>query len=314
MTNLISLVASEPHYLHHLLPIWEQLPVSMKGDVILGQDVKAGAQHAAHVILVAGFADVKNNPTFPYIYVEHGAGQSYIGMDRSVVAYYSGGNAHQRCKMFLCPNSEVADRWLATYPDKPAVIVGCPRLDSWHAGLRGENEPRTVAVTFHWDAQFTGVPETTSAFGHYVQDMLDIVIGWKRQGYHVIGHNHPRYTGLAEFWQGPDMRPYVEYVSDGADVLSRASILVADNTSMQAEFLSLSRPVVWLNHPDYRRDVEHGGRFWTWPQRAGLQIDTPADLAQLGLNSVPAAQWHPYAFADGHAANRAAAAIVDLLD
>lgn len=311
MPNSISLVASLPHYEHHLRPIWEKMPVSMKGNEVLGEDCKVIP--GKELILVAGYADVKRFPRHSYVYVEHGAGQSYVDLDRSVRAYYSGGNAHQNCVMFLCPNQEVADRWLAKYPDKPAVVVGSPRLDPWHAGLRGEHEPRTVAVTFHWDAQFTGVPETASSFGYYLNDLAEVVIGWRRQGWHVIGHNHPRHVALAEFWQGPDMAPYVEYVADGAEILDRAHILVADNTSMQAEFLSLGRPVVWLNHPSYRRDVDQGGRFWTWPRTyGGLEVGGPADLAAVDLDSVPNATGHPYAFADGRAAERAVAAIASL--
>jgi hypothetical protein len=34
---------------------------------------------------------------------------------------------------------------------------------------------------------------------------------------------------------------------------------------------------VWLNCPDYRRDVDHGGRFWDWP-RGQPQCDDPSEV------------------------------------
>jgi hypothetical protein len=77
--------------------------------------------------------------------------------------------------------------------------------------------------------------------------------------------------------------------------------------------MSLGRKVVWLNHPEYRREVQHGGRFWTWPQRAGVQIDRPESLMQLDLAALERATWHPYAFADGHASERAVSALISIL-
>lgn len=320
MTKSIALVASEPHYLHHLLPIWDLIPDSYKAGEVLGQDGRFRTQRTADVLLVAGYADVKRFPRSHYIYVEHGAGQSYgeptdLHLFRSVRPYYSGGNAHQQCVMFLCPNEEVVSRWLARYPDKPAIAVGSPRLDAWHSGSRCTHEPRTVAVTFHWDAQFTGVPETKSAFSEYHDGLPDVLRRWVSQGWHVIGHHHPRYPAVGEFWRSHELRQIgVEYVADAAEVLDRSAILVADNTSMQAEFLSLGRPVIWLNHSDYRPNVEHGGRFWTWPRLAGgPQVDSAASLAAVDLDSLEAPTWHPYAANDGLASQRAAEAICQLL-
>lgn len=306
MTKLIGLVASETHYLDHLQPIWDLLPDSVKGD------------RRKDVILVGGYADVKDNPLKPYVYVEHGAGQSYVEPTdphtfRSTAPYYSGGRAHQHAALFICPNDEVAARWHERYPDKPTAVVGCPKLDPWHSGARGAVEDRTVAITFHWDALFTGVPETVSAFGQYYQATIEAATKWRNEGWTVLGHNHPRYPAVREFWVSPVSKAAgIEYVS-ADEVLDRASVLVADNTSMQAEFLSLGRRVVWLNEERYRRDVNHGGRFWDWPQMGGLQIDSAEDLAALNLDDVPSTTGHPYAFADGLAASRAAQSIESLL-
>lgn len=309
----IDAYSSRPHYADHIRHIFDSLPDDIKGKFFVDQNGVRLVSSDSPVI-VASFDDLKLNFHRPCIYVEHGAGQHYVGIDRAVAPYYSGGKQHRNVALFLCPNEEVQRRWKDVYPDKPAVVVGCPRLDPWHIGDRGAHEDRTVAITFHWPADFTGVPETMSAFGEYFKVIEHDVIGkWRSEGWHIIGHAHPRYPALADFWQSSDIRNLgVEYVAESADVLDRATILVADNTSLQAEFLSLGRRVVWLNHSLYRRNVEHGGRFWNWPTLGGVQIDTPSDLAHLNLYEIPATTGHPYAYADGHATERAVEAILSL--
>ena len=309
MTKSIALISSEPHYSDHIQPIWDLIPEQYHH-----------TRGIPDYMLVGGYADVKSYPTRKYVYVEHGAGQSYTdpvdpSTFRSVRSFYSGGNGHQLCSLFLCPNQEVADRWTEKYPDKPTVVVGCPKLDPWHAGLRGAPEDKTVAITFHWDALFTGVPETASAFNYYYPSLAEAVSQFRSQGWKVLGHSHPRYPAVRKFWESAEIAELgVEYAS-AEDILDRASVLIADNTSMQAEFLSLGRRVVWLNEPRFRRDVHHGGRFWTWPDTmGGIQVDTPEDLAHLDMDSIPETTGHPYAFADGAAASRAADAIVSLLE
>lgn len=307
MTKSISLVASEPHYRAHIQPIYDLIPERYHHN-----------RGIPSYMLVGGYADVKDFPTREYVYVEHGAGQHYIEptdpkIFRSVRSFYSGGTGHQRCALFICPNQEVADRWQARYPDKPVAVVGCPRLDPWHSGARGEPEQRTVAITFHWDALFTGVPETASAFQHYYQSVVQGARNWQRDGWTVLAHNHPRHPAAKGFWESNEVKAAgIEYAS-ADDILDRADMLIADNTSMQAEFLSLGRRVVWLNHPGYRKNVHHGGRFWDWPELSGVQVDDPADLVALNLDDVPETTGHPYAFADGHASERAASAIVSTL-
>lgn len=305
------IVAEYQHYHDHLRPVYDALPPENRG-TDYGVDAKPRIR-GNNVLMVAGYSDLNRYFNRRCVYFEHGAGQMYTGLVPAARPYWAGGpKQHRNAVAFIVPSEVTADAWRAVYPDKPAFAVGSPRLDPWHAGKRGEVEPATVAVTFHWDAQFTGVPETTSAFGYYFQDMLDIVVGWRKSGWHVIGHNHPRHDAVRQFWLSIEMRDHVEYVSDSATVLDRAAVLVADNTTLQADFLSLGRPVVWLNCPGYRKAVEHGGRFWQWPACGGEQVDTPADLAQLDLAVLPRPTSHPYAHADGLAAVRAASAISSL--
>jgi len=106
------------------------------------------------------------------------------------------------------------------------------------------------------------------------------------------------------------------------DVMERATLLIADNTSMLPEFASTGRPVLFLNSPQYRRDVNHGGRFYEWPE-GQVSVDDPADLI-AGVHAALEDPQHVqaarsrmvdsvYAHTDGFAAERAADAIIELL-
>jgi hypothetical protein len=282
----IRLFARKRHYRDHLLPIWEKLPAEYKLE---------GPFEQFDRLLIAGGPDIRHG--HPYVYVEHGAGQSYAGVS---VPGYSGGNGHEECELFICPNSAVAARWLGRYPNKPVAVVGCPRLDKYHGHVP---PPRTVAVTFHFDLPL--VPETRNAFKHYQASLGQVVNEYRSQGWRVLGHAHPRLTkDLKPTWE----RLGVEWTPDP---LRDASVLIADNTSLLAEFLALGRPAVALNAPWYRRDVWHGGRFWEWPL---VYIDGPDDLLSLVLDELSPPGWHPYAYADGRASERAVAAISSLLE
>lgn len=287
----LSLYARKPQYREHVLPIWNALPGDLKNPSPTQQWDR---------LIVGGASEVRHG--HPYVYVEHGAGQTYLGQNTSG---YSGGSGHSGCELFLCPNQAVADRWTAKYPDTPVAVVGSPKLDPWHAGQRPPPDDRTVAITFHWDCRI--VPETRSAFDHYERSLHEIVSAYEEQGWTVIGHAHPRVRErLSRFWR----RIAVEYAETSAEVLDRASVLVADNTSLMAEFMSCGRPVVALNAPWYRRDVHHGMRFWDWDV---TYVDSPSEACQVNLSALEPPRSHPYAYNDGAATQRAVKAIEALI-
>jgi hypothetical protein len=175
-----------------------------------------------------------------------------------------------------------------------------------------------VAVTFHWDCPL--VPETLSALRHYDRH-LPLLVQWARsEGVDLLGHAHPRMWGrLSERWRHLGVAPTREF----GTVLDQADVLVFDNTSAGFEFASCDRPVVVLNAPWYRRDVDHGGRFWRWAD-VGVQVDEgrdliaaieqaldePSDVAENRRRIVG----EVYAHTDGRAAERAADAIAKVLD
>jgi hypothetical protein len=258
----LDLIASQPQYHAHLDPVWDALPV--KGEVIERRAVKQPQRNA---VLVASGADLKRARDLGYTRIamlEHGIGQGYLG-GRS--PSYPGAPGREAVSLFLAPNATASARDEAAYPKARHVIVGDPVIDT--LPHREETPDDTVCVSFHWT--WDGIPEMRSAFPHY----RDVIPELARQ-FHVIGHAHPRMAGtLQRFYR----KAGIEFVADFRDVCRRADVYVCDNSSTIYEFASTGRPVVLLNSPDFRRDVEHGLRFWE-AATVGIQCDDPRDLAQ----------------------------------
>lgn len=315
--------ASLPHYAEHIDAVWRHLPPATRGTRFspVGREwpgwVPAGRGRPplAEPVLVAGFADSLVMKPRRVVLLEHGAGQSYVGTDSGS---YAGGDGHEHAILFLCPSETVAARWAARYPETRTAVVGCPKLDPWHARLRPRTPSRfpSVAVTFHWDCPI--VPETRSAWHHYADALPKLHTALAVAGGELLGHAHPRLWGAVERVY---RRENIERVRSFADVLDRADLLIADNTSALYEFASTGRPVLVLDAPWYRRDVEHGLRFWS--HVPGHSIGRPDDLlagVRDALDDRPGeralrerAVAHVYAATDGRAGQRAATAIEEAL-
>lgn len=281
-TMRIDLYASLGHYADHLWPIWKALPAALRGESYAGNGTSwwgdrlpARYRPTDRLVLVAGFVDVQRLGNVPIVYVEHGAGQSYTGDPKVAVhASYPGGRHPANVVGYLCPAERVARQWWGR--GAAVGVVGCPRLDPWLSGARGDPGRRTLALTFHWNCEVTA--ESRSALPHYRRALPGLIAQWRAQGWEVLGHGHPRAWGqMNRLWH--DLG--VEAVRESARVLDRAGLLIADNTSLLYEFAALDRPVVALNAPWYRRDVHHGLRFWNLVP--GVQCDGPDDLAGLDL-------------------------------
>lgn len=297
-------------------------------------------------IVVASWGDALAARGRPVCLVEHGAGQSYVDDDgQRSSAGYSGGEGRGMVGLFLCPSETVARRNAERYPAATAAVVGCPKLDEWHrrmpcccAEADGQPFPEmlapyevaevcdwhgaesrycsqpeqrpVVAVSFHWDNAHW--PESRSALPVFGPALVPLA-----ERYHVIGHAHPR---AVQNVRRAYRKAGVEFVEHFADVLDRADLYVCDNSSTIFEFASTDRPVVLLNAPWYRRDVEHGLRFWSHAD-VGCQVDRPRDLVDVvtyALTDPPAVADRRrevvadvYDACDGRAAERAAAALAE---
>lgn len=299
------------------MPIWAALPEQYRGVVHRLPDSGEVVTRPAmgHLALVAGWQDVAPlRGQCQMIYVEHGAGQTYV--DREHDPSYSGskGQRHRGVIGYIAPSQIVADRW-----EKPAVAVGCPKMDHLIGSDSPAVDPPTVCFAWHWDCKM--VPEASSAWLHYERDFEEIILRFRAQGFRVVAHEHPKWRGEMT----RRMRGFgLEILDWDEEVFEQANILIVDNSSLAPEMMLLGRPVVFLNAPQYRRDIEHGMRFWDWPM-SHPTVDSSEELMAINLwdliqpsyanaYSLEDTANEVYAFTDGKSSQRAADWIVDLLE
>lgn len=270
--------ASQSNYLDHLIPIWFALPADQRGTFygpprlasrMAGEGLSSPQSTPPldnRPIVVAGWVDMQRCHGRAIALLEHGAGQSYQGVDD---ASFAGGRDRERVKLFLCPSKRIAWLNLARYPNAKTAVVGCPKLDRWAGSQRlGKHDKPVVAITFHHDS--TLVPETRWAFPAFHDHVLELA---QRNDIKVIGHGHPRaWSHLRKFYDANG----IETVEDFDDVIARAECLVVDNSSAIYEAAFADIPVLCLDAPWYRKDVEHGLRFWS--DIPGLHIGVDGDL------------------------------------
>jgi hypothetical protein len=191
-------------------------------------------------------------PKTPQIYLNHGAGFSWLGLNHT--SYAGGDGPLGRVGLFLDPNDYAARRNRKAHPKAMVRVVGCPKLDYWHKQSPKPVDPAgpLICLSFHWHCKV--MPETDWAWPFYQKVIPDLP-----QHYRMIGHGHPRAISfLAKKYQQAGF----ETLMDFEDVLARADAYVNDSSSTLYEFASLDRPVVVMNAPIYRRRVKHGLRFW----------------------------------------------------
>lgn len=246
MSPRVHAFGSEPHYREHVQAVWRHLPDQLRGHWY-PTNSHIPQTDPNDVFLIGGFPDIDLVQNRRLIYVEHGAGQRYEGLSEHHAQHYHGSRHPNRVVAYISPRQEVADSW-----GRPAFAAGSPVCDPYP--LFGEEG--VVAITFHWDAPRV-CPEARSAFDHYVERMPDIIAALRSQGYEVLGHFHPKFPRLERCWIGWGVP-----VVDVDIVRRRASLLIADNTSLMYEMAYLGRRTITLDAPWYRYDVDHGLRFW----------------------------------------------------
>lgn len=305
-------LASLPHYAEHVETIHKHLPDEIRGETRFGKRASSKDWNDTDdIVMVGGFYDIDRVPANRIIYIEHGAGQSYKGdaRAREHPAYHGTPHHPNRVIAYVSPRQEVADSW-----DRPAFAAGAPVCDS-SVEMSRPAHPPVAAITFHWDARRI-CPEAGSALEHYVDHLGDIYDRLEEQGFIVIAHHHPRDVRLAAMWRHIRVkRPPIDVVPV-ADVRRFASLLICDNSSLMYEMDYLGRNVVALNSPEWRRDVEHGLRFWDWK---GHFVDDPEELLAMdfenfeylpGLNALQA---YDKAHAIGNDGRRAADWVTNLV-
>lgn len=321
----IDCYATQPHYIDHLAPVYQALG-HMRGrfyvaaglrDHAKARGIQATPQlpSGSRRVLVAGHQDLRAlEPAATAVLMEHGAGQTYTGVNHP--SYAGARGVAKRVEMFLAPNQHCADAHRQAAPKARIEVIGCPKLDRWLTQpVKPRSNPPIVAVSFHWDARHIA-PEAGSTWPYY-RDVLAAVARDHR--WQLIGHGHPRIMDQI----GPVYQRFgIPVERDFERVLEIADCYVTDNSSSLFEFAATDRPVVVLNAPWYRRNVDHGLRFWECAE-IGVNCDTPDALAnaiQSALEDTSEQQAKRkqaidlvYPVNDGTASARAARAVAEAI-
>jgi hypothetical protein len=264
-------LARWPHLAEHIHAIHRHLDDGLRGETLTVNNPTLS--HTKHwgrndVVLVAGYPDIAAAGPRRVVYVEHGAGQRYEGITNGSDRYYHGGEHPANVVGYIGPRQDVIDAW-----GRPGFAAGSPICDPYELF----SPDRVCAVSFHWNGappNMVGVPEAGTAFEHYAARLPAIVAELRLNGWEVLGHRHPRARHLSSVWRRLGVRE-----ADAHEVRIRAQLLIADNTSLSFEAAYTRRQVVSLNCPEYRRDVEHGLRFWS--HVPGVAVDGPDELLDL---------------------------------
>ncbi|MCD6056564.1 MAG: glycosyl transferase family 2 [Thermomicrobiales bacterium] len=265
----IHALATTPQYRRHVEAVWKHLDPSLKGDLLVGRTASTKRYPTQDVVMVGGYYDVANAPHQRIIYVEHGAGQAYGGDETSRGHLcYHGSNHPKRVVGYISPSEQVARLW-----NRPAFAAGVPALDDIPRRPIRFARHKVAAITFHFDARGAFVaPEARSAREHYIEMLHSMVGALRADGWEVIGTWHPKDPVGHKIWRNLQ----IESTADPAEILSRAHLVIADNTSLLYEAAYLGIPSIVLNAPWYRKDVEHGLRFWD--HVPGHQVDSPEEF------------------------------------
>jgi hypothetical protein len=292
----IDFLAFEPQFLDHIAPVWDALPEGLRGRFRADERLMARAEArgiAAECIssrqvrgdlarpsanpgngpiaFVASIGDTLVGRRLGYrrfIFMEHGAGQAYtdrVALNRH--PSYAGGKDREDTIAFLVPNEYSAHLWRTAYPDARVEIVGCPKLDTLPG--RQEGAGPVVAISFHWPAFIC--PEAGTAFGYYREALAPLA-----KAFTTIGHAHPKADwGIRLAARYSEVG--IPFVMNFDDVCRQADVYVVDNSSTLFEFAATGRPVVVLNSPEYRREVNHGLRFWD-AAHVGVNVERASGL------------------------------------
>lgn len=260
----VDFFATERHYYEHMRPVWDALEPDERGTFYVYdrgmRDLPHSPGHfyarpepASRPVVTCSYGDYQHTAGRRVIYAEHGAGQNYLNANRA----YAGAAERERVVLFLNPNEHTAQANLRAHPTVPSVVVGFPYLDRFEPRKRNG---RTVAFSWHWQNGYW--PASCSAFRHYKRALPAAIDRLRGDGWEVIGTAHPR-----AWLKNPKVGPWyeqhgIEAVHDLAEVIERADVLCADNTSAQWLTAALGIGQVVLDCSDYR----HGYAEALWPR------------------------------------------------
>jgi hypothetical protein len=290
----IDFFARQTHYADHMAPIYEKMGDAVgsffvsplieeyaqkKGinPTVLKPNLKCNPMDVAppvgrNPILVAGVADLQmvylgEQQHRRIILMEHGPGITFPNNQ----SYAGNMGYRKKASLTLAPNYLVHEKTKKVLPELTQVIIGTPMLDKWANRTRGSlPKVPTVAIAFHWDGSAVA-PEAGNAFRYYESILPSLA---KQSSFKLIAHGHPK--NLDELKRTYE-RLGIEVVRDFEEVMERANLLINDCSSILYMFLVTGWPVIILNAPHFRRNVNFGLRFWEYTN-VGEQVERPNEL------------------------------------
>jgi CDP-glycerol:poly(glycerophosphate) glycerophosphotransferase len=290
----VDFFARRTHFVDHTLPIWEAMEGArgkfyvpeIIAEYAIGKgitdvvplrsttDVSAiqCAPEGTSPLLVCAYGDLqaakRKSPQRPFIMMEHGVG---LTPSEAHAGYAGGTGMRRQVDLFLAPNDFIRTKTAKAIPGVPQVVIGTPKMDPWaHRGWEIREHKPVVCISFHWNGEKVS-REAGNAFLHY-RDVLDDLA--HQDDFKLIGHGHPKYMWFLE-------KEYqargIEVVYDFEEVMERADLYVNDCSSTMYEFCVTGKPVVIVNAPWFRRDVDLGIRFWQYTD-IGPMINEPEQL------------------------------------
>ena len=313
---MITFVATEKHYLEHLIATYLALPEEYRGlfyingaalcDLacskgILGKNVRFfDLRRVDHLdprnfdvhaplmlskgpgyVMCSAIIDAQRvrelEPLKQVILCEHGCGQIYDHGSPS----YAGGLDRGWLSLCIVPGERPWAKQLEKYPNVPCIKTGCPKLDSFKDYIKPDKilqmSNMVVGVSTHFDSGH--IAEMSSAFLYFWNQIESLVKAHPKTQF--IGHTHPRVKGLPwEKWRELSaMCPNVRLTHDFDEIMQEADLYIIDQSSTAYEFAALDKPVLFLNSPHFRKHINHGMRFWEFAN-IGVQCDYADDLGE----------------------------------
>jgi len=313
---VVDAIATFPHFVDHLLPIWNALPLAQRGVFAARANAADHAQRLGlttvtqlppgnRLVLVAAHADYEEAVAAgrQVAYVNHGVGQSWRSSTGQLLPN-DVGRPRPEVRVFLTPGPHATAVTREANPGAKVVEVGSAKVEVLRTIPR-PTEPLLVVST-HWDHRL--VAETRPALPTYLNVIRDSPIP-------VALHSHPR---IALWGREQAAELGLEFIETFTEVCHRATVYATDSSSTLFEFAALDRPVVVVNGASYRRNHNHGLRFWE-AAGVGVNVNDPSEFASAvarAIEDAPARRqqraeavamaYHPF---DGHAAGRAATAL-----
>lgn len=258
---LVNMLASARQYQEHLIPIWEGLDDSEKGEFA----ASFKALPDGDVWLTAASRDFSNlmkrsQPIRAKTYwMEHGTGLQ--GHRRRHL------DEMDKATAILVPNDFTQLRLRDEGYAGKIHIAGTPKMDDLvtiHPPGDG-----TVAVSFHW----TGGGRNWFRYEEQLRELA--------KKYRVLGHGHPRiWTKMINRWISIGIEP----VMDFKEIVSRADVYLCDHSSTLFEWAALDRPVGILDRPGGQAMVYSTGLLYDGHGDIGPHL-TPHTLI-TGVNDI----------------------------